>query len=287
MHLLTAITIACLFAALPLAAQEPANIDQTLRNLQSQDIDTRQAAMVDIQYSLDPRIPDACLPVLQQDGDSIRRLAARAIGSRWHQIPKDRAPTFINALQPHLKSDHEGLVNMARRGIALLEHDYKSPMVSRSRSKRWVIYERFGLPCLIDTKTQTEELLGFGSQASLSCAWGNSELQPAVFWHPKQDLVALDIILSRKTSTVWIWSHGKGLEQIDPLNLTTLIGHKKDTVVGAFGLFTTITGWTGNTLDFTLSFATQAGDDIAEHEGQFRYDADTAKISVVTPTPAP
>jgi hypothetical protein len=287
MHPLTAVTIACLLSTLPVTAREPANIDQTLRNLQSQDIDTRQAAMVDIQYSLDPRIPDACLPVLQQEGDSIRRLAARAIGSRWHQIPKDRIPTFVKALQPQLKSEHEGLVNMARRGIALLEHDYKSPMVSRSRSKRWVIYERFGLPCLIDTKTQTEELLGFGSQASLSCAWGNSELQPAVFWHPKQDLVALDIILNRKSSTVWIWSHGKGLEQIDPLNLTSLLGHKKDTVVGSFGLFTTITGWTGNALDFTLSFATQAGDDIAEHEAHFRYNADTGKISVVTPTPDP
>jgi hypothetical protein len=112
-----ALTLTLSLFALSCPAQEPANIDQTLRNLQSGDLDTRQAAMVDLQYSLDPRIPDACLAVLQQEGDSIRRLAARAIGSRWHQIPKDRIPLFVKALQPHLESDHVGLVNTRKISV--------------------------------------------------------------------------------------------------------------------------------------------------------------------------
>jgi hypothetical protein len=54
--------------------------------------------MRQIGTSNDPRLPDACLPVLKKEGNSIRRLAARAIGSQWHQIPKDRVPVFTAAL---------------------------------------------------------------------------------------------------------------------------------------------------------------------------------------------
>jgi hypothetical protein len=49
---------------------------------------------------------------------------------------------------------------MSRRGIALLKRTYDNDMFSRSKNRRWVIYERYGKPCLIDTRNHTEELLG-------------------------------------------------------------------------------------------------------------------------------
>ena len=78
--------------SVPLLAQDQGEITKLLKQLQSQNIDTRQRAMFELQPVLDPRVPDACLPVLKMEGESIRRLAARAIGSRWHQISKERVP---------------------------------------------------------------------------------------------------------------------------------------------------------------------------------------------------
>src|SRR5262249_16199860 len=51
--------------------------------------------------------------------------------------------------------------NMADRAIGLLTRRYDSKMFSKSPNGRWVIYERYGLPCLIDTTTESEELLGW------------------------------------------------------------------------------------------------------------------------------
>jgi hypothetical protein len=78
--------VGCLLASLLPARADP-NVTVLLKQLQSRNIETRYAAMRGLQTSLDPRIPEACLPVLQMEGDSIRRLAARAIGSRWQGIP--------------------------------------------------------------------------------------------------------------------------------------------------------------------------------------------------------
>jgi HEAT repeat protein len=57
--------------------------DALLAQLKNPEPETRIAALRELQTSLDPRIPDAMLPLLSDEGNSIRRLAARAIGSRW------------------------------------------------------------------------------------------------------------------------------------------------------------------------------------------------------------
>ena len=101
------------------------------------------------------------LPLLSDEGNSIRRLAARAIGSRWWQISKEKVPQFVEALRRNEKSEFEDERNMVARAIDLLTRNYTSNMVARSKNKRWVVYERRGLPCLIDTQTDTEELLGW------------------------------------------------------------------------------------------------------------------------------
>jgi hypothetical protein len=101
------------------------------------------------------------LSLLYDEGNSIRRLAARAIGSRWWQISKENVPRFVEALRRNEKSEFEDERNMVARAIDLLTRNYTSNMVARSKNKRWVVYERRGLPCLIDTQTDTEELLGW------------------------------------------------------------------------------------------------------------------------------
>ncbi len=264
-----------------LCAQDETQVTKLLKELQSLEIDTRQAAMFELQTSLDPRIPEACLPVLQMEGDSIRRLAARAIGSRWHQIPKDRVPAFTAALKAQLQSEHEGLVNMARRGIALLNRNYGDAMLSRSKSKRWVIYERFGLPCLIDTDNRTEELLGFPSEAKLSAAWSNQEVAPDAIWHPKQDQVALDMLMGRKFSTLWVWMHGKRLRQFMYAEITQALGYKEEDIAGGAGFYTEIDGWKGDSLNLSLSFAVIKDDDYIDHEAKLSWNAATDKLTVL------
>lgn len=263
-------------------AQDETAVTKRLKQLQSQDIETRQTAMFKLQTSLDPRIPDACLPVLQMEGNSIRRLAARAIGSRWWQIPKKRVPVFTAALKAQLKSEHDGLVNMARRGIALLNRDYSDAMLSRSKSKRWVIYERFGHPCLIDTTTMTEELLGFGSTAQMICAWGNTELAPTVKWHPKKDMVALDILEGRKYSTIWLWVHGRGLRQLTFDEQVKALGQKEEVIVRASGFYTQMSGWSGDNLDYELTYTVKKGEDYIDHEAKLRWNSATGKVSVIS-----
>jgi hypothetical protein len=109
--------------------------DVYLPQLKDKDPDVRIEAVRQLLTSLDSRIPDAMLALLSDEGNSIRRLAARAIGSRWWQIPKDKIDSYVKALQGNLKSeqDFEDEKNMAERAIGLLTKKYDSKMFSKSR----------------------------------------------------------------------------------------------------------------------------------------------------------
>jgi hypothetical protein len=207
--------------------------DALLAQLKNPEPETRIAALRELQTSLDPRIPDAMLPLLSDEGNSIRRLAARAIGSRWWQIPKEKVPQFVEALRRNEKSEFEDERNMVARGIGLLTHDYKSKMFARSSNGRWVVYERRGLPCLIDTTTDTEELLGgprdesATSEGMLLCALGNEPLGDAVAWHPTKEAVAFSVLMSRRSVMIWIWEHRFGLQKLQPAMLMKLLKLKE------------------------------------------------------------
>ena len=257
--------VAVFLSTLPLAPGTEADVTGLLKQLQSDDTDTRYEAMRQLGTSLDPRIPDACLSVLQKEGNSIRRLAARAIGSHWHQIPKERVPVFIAALKPLLDSDDNGPIHMARRGIALLSRKYDNAMVSRSSNKRWVVYERRGLPCLIDTGNSTEELLGFGTEAKFRTAHGNEEVAPAAFWHPRKEMVALDMIEDRHHSTIWVWVHNKGLRQFRHEESTRALGFKESAEFGPL-FFSSIVGWTAVGLEFKVSFSVKLGEEYIDFD---------------------
>src|SRR5256885_8405068 len=108
--------------------------DVYLPQLKAKDPDTRIAALRELLTSLDSRMPEAMLPLLSDEGNSIRRLAARAIGSRWWQIPKDKSDGYVKALRGNLRSevDFEDEKNMAERAIGLLTKRYDSKMFSKS-----------------------------------------------------------------------------------------------------------------------------------------------------------
>ena len=266
-HLLSAIASIFVAAITSAPGAEP-DVTVLLTQLQSDDLETRYDAMRQLGTSNDPRLPDACLSVLNKEGHSIRRLAARAIGSLWHQIPKERVPVFTAALNAQLESGHDGLKNMARRGIALLNRNYDSAMVSRSANKRWVIYERRGLPCLIDTGNETEELLGFGTEAKCRPAYLkfgteakfmpaflNVEVAPAAVWHPEKEMVALGISEYRRHSTIWVWEHKKGLRQFQHEDALKALGIANESDRLGIYFISSIVGWKPEGLEFSVSFS--------------------------------
>ena len=213
--------LVCLRPVAPTSpAEDQPDVTEQLKQLASGDPEVQLDSLRELATSLDPRIPDACLPLLKSAGNSVRRNAARAIGSRWQQIPAERVPVFVKALKENLDSVEPGEVNMCRRGIALLERTYDNSMFSRSGNKRWVIYERFKKPCLIDTRNQTEEILGPEVDGDFYPAYGNKEVSPYCLWHPKEEMAAMTIQIFRWPREIWIWKHGTGLR---PIHVAELI----------------------------------------------------------------
>jgi hypothetical protein len=234
--------------------------DVYLPQLKDKNADVRIEAVRKLQTSLDSRIPEAMLGLLSDEGNSIRRLAARAIGSRWWQIPKDKSDSYVEALTQNLRSEEEfkDEKNMAERAIGLLTRRYDSKMFSRSPNGRWVIYERRGLPCLIDTTTYTEELLGWPRDASaiemLPAAVGNETLiqtdaygGDSVIWHPDAEALAMVIWQTRRADTIWIWQHKFGLRKLTRSELIKLL-QPKGITEEPDPLTAEIKEWNGNDL---------------------------------------
>jgi len=233
-------------------------IDALLAQLKTPEPDARIAALRDLQTSLDPRIPDAMLPLLSDEGNSIRRLAARAIDSRWWQISKEKVPQFVEALRHNEKSEFEDETNMVARAIGLLTRDYTSNMFARSDNKRWVAYERFGLPCLIDTQTDSEELLGWPRDERLGLelflpAIGNDTLSESVSWHPAKEAVAFLILQSRRATTVWIWQHRFGLRELERSGLIKLL-HPKGVIDEPNPITAEVKEWKGDELHVSVGW---------------------------------
>jgi len=275
-----AVAVALMAATFSVEAEEEKETTRWLRQLESPDMAVRLQAIEALQTSLDPRIPGACLAALRGEGDTVRRLALRAIGSRWHQIPKSREGDFTAAITPHLRTADEGLANMASRARALITRDYDSPMVSVSRNRRWVIYERRGLPCLIDTRTSTEELLGWPMpEADMFSGFkprmANREVQPVVHWHPRQEMVALEIFLHRRASTLWVWRYGAGLKVFAVDDLLAAVGHRRDEIREVAGFHAREPKWKGATLEFQLEFTLERGSEEKEMAARLQWNPAT------------
>ena len=245
-------------------------VDVYLPQLKDKDPDVRVEAVRQLLTSLDSRIPEAMFSLLTDEGNSIRRLAARAIGSRWWQIPNDKIDSYVKALQGNLKTevDFEDETHMAERGIGLLSKKYDSKMFSKSPNGRWVLYERRGFPCLIDTTTSTEELLGWTpayNKESEMPPWfygGNAPLeqeeaeQTQAVWHPSKEAVALSVGISRRASSVWIWEHQQGVEKLDHAKLIKLL-HPKGKTDEPDPLTAEMKGWKGDELMVSVGWGTE------------------------------
>tara|TARA_R110000850_G_scaffold135382_6_gene256590 strand:+ start:1970 stop:2875 length:906 start_codon:yes stop_codon:yes gene_type:complete len=249
--------IASIFTSplLPTAHADPVN-DHLFAQLQDADMDLRIAALRDLQTSLDPRLPEALLLLLRDEGNSIRRLAARGIGSRYWQISDDRIPTFVEALKTNSNTDFEDEGRMVSRAIALLSREYKSTELSRSANGRWVLYERYNRPCLIDTNTNSEELLGWSEDARVGfyCSQLLKEVDGYTPWHPTKEITAMEIGLDRRMTTMWAWIHGKGLRKLDHSKVFKALGINEDHVSGPGGFYVEHTGWADDQIRIQCDF---------------------------------
>ena len=265
-------------------ASTPEQVSQALEILKSRDADERVSALRTLMTCLDPRLPEALLPLLRDEGNSVRRLAARAVGSRWWQIPSDRRGAFLEALRSAKAGEsYEDAARMQDRGIGLLTRRYKGEMFSRSPDKRWVIYERFFHPCLIDTKTSTEELLGMSGAEEFAAewfgpAWGNGPVAPCVRWHPKSQMAALDMTLDRRTSTLWIWRHGKPLLKLDNARVAKLLAGR---AVGFNGMSVELLRWEGNNLLIEAMFYPFEGSASGDCSGELSWNALDGSLSLL------
>lgn len=268
------------------AAGEVPGIDGRLAELDNPDMERRIAGLRALMTSLDPRIPEALLPLLEDEGNSIRRLAARSIGSRWWQIPEDRVAAFVAALEKNAASEFTGEARMAERSIGLLKRDYGGPMLPRSSNRRWVVYERRGLPCLIDTRNGSEELLGWSpdSRAWLLCALGNEALDRCVDWHPSREAVAMGVLLHRKASTVWIWHHPRGLSKIAIDDFTKLLDPGDRKVIMPAGFFVDGGGWNGERYEMELTCQIEEDNRSFPLAARFAWDLPTATLQLVSST---
>ena len=269
------------------SAEEPdaAAVERHLSQLRSSDADVRVEAVRGLLTSLDPRITEAMLALLTDEGNSIRRLAARAIGSRWWQIPQERVPEFTGALKRNADSEFEDEQNMVARAIGLLNRDYSGKMFVRSPNTRWVIYERRGLPCLIDTQTGTEELLGWTGDDRpgwLAPAWGNGPLDESAVWHPTDEAVALTMLLNRKESAVWVWKHQTGLRRLDTEKAVKAVGFRESQLHRAGGIFTEMKEWKGDEIILDISFTTKKGDAYIDHSAVLGWNPVSGKLRMIS-----
>jgi hypothetical protein len=214
--------IPCLLAVcLPMSGAKGA--DRLQARLHSPEIAIRRSAIDQIQTLDRAWIPEACLPLLKDEGDSIRRQAARAIGSRFDQIPEDRRAAFLAALRICAKDGPEDVTLIANRAIGLLTGKEASAAFSRSPDGRWVLCEQRRLPVVADRRLRTRQFLSLihpdSEMISTDEVVHNGELEDVdhptkllklmvtnepvgdLFeprWHPKGDALALQPDIQRR-----------------------------------------------------------------------------------------
>lgn len=146
--------------------------------------------------------------LLSDEGDSLRRLAASGVGSRYWQISKEGLDAYLPTLRKLSKQreEHPDVGYMADRAIGPLTAKYSGELFVPSPDGKWVIYERYSVPCHIDLHRKFEELLGWeqgGSLFGFGSAFGGCTLNGSVFWETKSRAVALLVEMSRRDETLW------------------------------------------------------------------------------------
>ncbi len=236
---------------------EPVNVNASLAKLKSKDPDKRLEALRELEYSLDPRLPGVMLGLLSDVGDTTRSVAEHGIGSRWWQIPKDQVGVYIARLKKANPSGEGG-----QRSIELLEQSQGKRLerpqgVSLSPNGRWIIYDRRGLPCLIEVQSQSEELLGHDHADREGRFMGAAE---TVRWHPTKEMVAIPLSTRRGTASLVIWGQGAGTRVINKGTLIELLQKRKFKLNSMmFSIAEDKLQWRGEKLVLPLDFETEDG----------------------------
>jgi hypothetical protein len=205
------------------------DVDANLKKLKSGDPEKRLEALRELEYSLDPRLPAVMLGLLKDSGDTIRRVAAHGIGSRWWQVPRDQSARYIAELKKSAAREEDNGMGECSRSIALLQQGSGSRIefrkaVSISPNGRWIIYDRLGLPCLVDVQTQSEEMLGMESADREGRYWGNPE---SVLWHPSREAAAIPLATRRGTACLVAWGHRTGTRVLHKETVLKLIEKRR------------------------------------------------------------
>jgi len=219
-----------LAAAMSLHAADPA---KEIARLASPDIAVRRAAVEAVQTLDDPGIPAACLPLLKDEGVSIRRQAARAIGSRFSDVPAEQRKIYLAALKQCEALGPADNALICQRAIGLLTSNFSFPSFSVGPRKKWVLYERRKLPVVTLVKGGNHELLSpvwtawNGEPELLKMAITNESAEElfAPHWHSSGEAVAFTMKLQRRWfHPIFVWSAGSpDLKVLEPKSLKPLL----------------------------------------------------------------
>ena len=232
-------------------------MNANLAKLKSKDPDRRLEALRELEYSLDPKLPAVMLGLLNDAGNTTRRVAAHGIGSRWWQVPKDQLDVYIGRLKAAAAKEGEGYTGECYRGVALLQvaagKRIEHPeAVSLSPNGRWLIYDRLGTPCLVDVRTQSEELLGTDPAGLEGRFWGRSD---SVLWHPAKEAAAISRETRRGPVCILVWTHGSGTRLLTKDVLQEAVAKKKPKI-GQYNCSISAAGfkWRGDKLVIPMEF---------------------------------
>jgi len=251
-------------------AQPPQAMEDALKLLNSPVAEERVGALQEFDASIDPRLPALVLPLLKDEDGTVRRLAARAIGNVWRQIPDGQKQRYVNALRKNAESDDERERNMARRAIGLLTRDYGGPMFALSPDRRRVIYERWMLPCVLDIEDGSEELPGQdepGLDSIFSAAFEEREVTPCVLWHPDSKMAAIEMMSSRSDVMIWVLRDGHPVLKFDWEDLIHALGLEANKIRMPGGAGIRAQRWQGDRLVLEATYTTINDD---ENETEWR-----------------
>lgn len=219
-----------LLSLVGLTLSPAAETNPQIAKLSSPDIAVRRAAVEAIQTLDDPAIPAACLPLLKDEGLSIRRQGARAIGSRFSDVPKELRKTYIEALQTCAADGPADNALICQRAIGLLTGNFSFPSFSVGPRKKWVLYERRKLPVITLVKNGNHELLSPvwpGENELLKMAITNESAQElfSPHWHSSGEAVAFTMMLQRRFfHPIFVWSSdAPDVKVLEPGSLKPLL----------------------------------------------------------------
>lgn len=266
-----------------------AEAGKQLALLASPDIAVRRAAVEAIQTLDEPAIPAACLTLLKDEGLSIRRQAARAIGSRFSEVPADQRQTYLAALRKCAAEGPEDNTLICQRAIGLLTGNFSFPSFSVGPEKKWVLYERRKLPVIAPLKGGPHRLLSpvwtdWADKPELLIMSVTNESAEELFsphWHPGGEALAFTMKLQRRFfHPICIWVAGDNeVKILEPRSLKPLLPARYPD----YGTTTEFIRWDGSKAIVRIyDYANADGNDPPDDRGVLiTYDIRTKKLARV------